>query len=285
MSGGGMAYMRLLEFLPDGKTVQVRTYSPALNNTRRSELEDFQFELKPADRDTPKPRRDDRDPPLRMPIHRFSFDGSGSTGAKLVDSIGDADGVLRSETGRSQLDGRGRLELAGNDLRDGYAELPPRMLADLTDVSVEVWFTPTAEHYNWNGVWRFGDGNGDFFWYPFRTLTVHRAEIAVAGDNEDIQRKGIPAAPGKRLHVVVTYGRDGAEGRPLLRYYRDGKLAGWMVTNKRLSDVTDTQNRLGPIAGVYDELRIYDYPLGPTAVRRSFQSGPDKLSVATPASE
>ena len=34
------------------------------------------------------------------------------------------------------------------------------------------------------------------------------------------------------------------------------------------------------IAGTYDELRIYDYPLGPTAVRRNFGAGPDKLDVA-----
>ena len=55
MRGGGQAYMRLLEFLPDGKTVQVRTYSPALKQTRRSKLEEFTFTLKPAGRKTAKP--------------------------------------------------------------------------------------------------------------------------------------------------------------------------------------------------------------------------------------
>ena len=277
MRGGGMAYLRLLEFLPDGKTVQVRTYSPALKSTRRSELEEFKFELKLADRDRPKPRAEDREPPLKPPIHRYSFAGSGGAGAKLADSIGGAHGVLRSGTGRSRLDGKGRLVLASNDARDGYAELPPRMLSELTDVSVEVWFTPTARKYNWNSVWRFGDGRGDFFWYPFRTLTVHRAEIAVAGRNEDIQRKRVPAAPGKQMHIVVTYDRDRGDGRPLLSYYRDGKLAGRLATTKQLRDVDDTQNRLGPIAGVYEELRVYDIALGPDAVRRSFAAGPGKL--------
>ena len=51
MKDGGMGYMRLLEFLPDGRTVQVRTYSPVLKSTRRSELEEFRFELKLAGRD------------------------------------------------------------------------------------------------------------------------------------------------------------------------------------------------------------------------------------------
>lgn len=56
MRGGGMAHMRLLEFLPDGKTVQVRTYSPALKITRNSELEEFRFTLKFANRHTRTPQ-------------------------------------------------------------------------------------------------------------------------------------------------------------------------------------------------------------------------------------
>jgi len=55
MRGGGQAYMRLLEFLPDGKTVHVRTYSPALKQARRSKLEEFTFTLTPASRKTPRP--------------------------------------------------------------------------------------------------------------------------------------------------------------------------------------------------------------------------------------
>ncbi len=43
---GGLAYMRLLEFLPDGKTVQVRTYSPYRKKLQISHLEDFKFVLK-----------------------------------------------------------------------------------------------------------------------------------------------------------------------------------------------------------------------------------------------
>jgi len=279
MSGGGMGFLRLLEFLPDGKTVQVRTYSPVTKGTnpRDAKLEEFAFVLKAADRETPREVSTPLDPPLKKPIARYSFGGSGGHGAKVLDSIGDAHGVLRSETGRSKLDGSGRLVLAGNDAQDGYVDLPPRRLTGLTDVSVEFWFTPGAEQYNWNSVWRLGDGGGDFFWYTFRTLSVHRAEIAVGGDNEDIQRKGVPAAAGKPMHAVVSYDRDGADGKPLLRCFYDGELAGRLTVSKLLVDVDDTQNRLGPIAGTFDELRIYDYPLGPTAVRRSFEAGPDVL--------
>jgi len=287
MKSGGMGFLRLLEFLPGGKTVQVRTYSPVTKGTnpRDAKLEEFQFKLKLADRDKPREASMKLDPPLKAPICRYRFDGDGGDGAKIVDSIGNAHGTLRSKTGRSKLDGKGTLVLAGNEAGDGHVELPPRMLAKLTDVSVEVWFTPTADKYNWNSVWRLGDGGGDFFWYTFRTLTVHRAEIAVNRHNEDIQRKGVPAAPGKRMHVVVTYDRDGAGGKPLLKCYHNGELTGALNTSKLLGDVDDTKNRLGPIAGAYDELRIYDYPLGPTAVRHCFEAGPDKLPVAEPAKE
>ncbi len=52
MRGGGQAFLRLLEFLPDGRRVRVRTYSPALDETRGSGLEDFVFTLQPALRDS-----------------------------------------------------------------------------------------------------------------------------------------------------------------------------------------------------------------------------------------
>jgi predicted phosphodiesterase len=54
---GGQGFLRLLEFLPDRKTVQVRTYSPVTGGTnpRDPTLEEFTFELRGATRDEPKP--------------------------------------------------------------------------------------------------------------------------------------------------------------------------------------------------------------------------------------
>jgi hypothetical protein len=45
---GGLAYLRLLEFDPDGETVQVRTYSPYREKMQISSLEDFVFKLQDA---------------------------------------------------------------------------------------------------------------------------------------------------------------------------------------------------------------------------------------------
>jgi hypothetical protein len=45
---GGEAFMRLLEFLPDGKTVQAKSYSPALDRYKTDPQNQFTFTLKPA---------------------------------------------------------------------------------------------------------------------------------------------------------------------------------------------------------------------------------------------
>jgi 3',5'-cyclic AMP phosphodiesterase CpdA len=46
--GGGSAYFRLLEFLPDGKTVQAKSYSPALDRYKTDPQNQFTFTLKLA---------------------------------------------------------------------------------------------------------------------------------------------------------------------------------------------------------------------------------------------
>ncbi len=45
---GGEGYMRLIEFLPDGKTVQVKTYSPYLDRYLTNDQEQFVLDLPPA---------------------------------------------------------------------------------------------------------------------------------------------------------------------------------------------------------------------------------------------
>ena len=142
-----------------------------------------------------------------------------------------------------------------------------------------MWVTPTAQHYNWNGVFSFGHHRGDGLWYTFRTLTVHRAEICDDGHNEDIQRKGVPAKPGQPMHIVVSYDQQGADGQPLLACFRNGELCGRLRTGIRLSDLALKNGRLGPFAGRFDELRVYDVALNEKQVRGSYRAGPDALNL------
>ena len=55
-----MYALRFLEFLPDRKTVQVRTYSPVTGgkNPRDPALEELRFELRAATRTEPRSRGD-----------------------------------------------------------------------------------------------------------------------------------------------------------------------------------------------------------------------------------
>lgn len=46
MRGGGSGYLRLMEFLPDGETVQVQSYSPALKRCLTDPGNQFSFKLK-----------------------------------------------------------------------------------------------------------------------------------------------------------------------------------------------------------------------------------------------
>lgn len=285
LRGGGMGFLRLLEFLPDRETVQVRTYSPVTGgkNPVKPELEEFRFKLRAATRTQPRRPETALDPAYRPPVHRWTFAGKAAgDGAIVRDAVGGASATLRSASRKSQLTGQGQLKLASNDEHDGYLELPPRLLRGKSDaITVEVFFTPTAKEYNWNTVWKLGDDrggrSGDFFWHCFRTLHTHRSEVIDEGHNTDIQAKEVPVEVGRPLHVAVAYLSDGGDGQPLLRYYRNGELAGSLKVPQKLANVNDIQNRLGPFAAVYEEFRIYDYAWGPSAAKASYLAGPNKL--------
>jgi predicted phosphodiesterase len=283
---GGHGFLRLLEFLPDGKTVQVRTYSPVTKkkNPINAKLEEFQFTLQGPTRAEPKELPPNPlDPPYRKPVLRYTFDGEkAGDGATVKDVMGETHAQLHSKSGKSELNGRGQLVLAGNATSDGYVQLPAGILKGKTEaISVEVFFTPTRKDYSWKTVWQFGDHRGgrrgDFLWYCFRTFNCHRVDIIDEGGNSDIQSKRVPVAVGKPLHAIVTYDADGWKGKPLLRVFRDGRLAGSLPVAQKLSKVTNTKNLIGPFAGIFEDFRVYDYAMGPTAARKSFKAGATSL--------
>jgi hypothetical protein len=60
---GGQAFLRLLEFLPDGKTVQAKSYSPALDRHKTDPQNQFTFTLQFAEDTTRSARRAARPSP------------------------------------------------------------------------------------------------------------------------------------------------------------------------------------------------------------------------------
>lgn len=266
---GGHGFLRVLEFLPDGRTVQVRTYSPVTKEIRSpitrgdrplrdTRLEEFTFKLQAAKgQERLLAVSTSAKPPKNTTTHR---DGAGGTGSE----------------DRVRLNGKGQLIIDANDGR-AYGKLDASLVKGRRKVSLEVWFTPTARSYNWSPVVQFRGGK-DAFYYTFRTLNRHRAELIVNGHNEDIQRD-IGVEVGRPMHVVVTYDQDGKDGRPLLASYVNGKCTGRMGTGIKLSELKLTGGRVGPFAGKFDELRIYDYPLNAAQVEGNYTSGPNKLDL------
>jgi hypothetical protein len=266
---GGAGFLRVLEFLPDGKTVQVRTYSPVTKEIRS-----------PITRGD-KPMRDPK-------LEEFTFTlktakESGSLLAVKASSRADRKKTARPDESprraedKIALNGKGRLVI---DVGGGgaYGKLDARLVKARKTVSFEVWFTPTAKAYNWSPVVQFRGGK-DAFYYTFRTLNRHRAELIANGHNEDIQCK-IGVEVGRQMHVVVTYDQTGKDGKPLLSSYVNGKSTGTMGTGIKLSELKLTDGKVGPFAGEFDELRIYDYPLGPGEVLGNYTAGPNKLNLA-----
>lgn len=276
MRGGGMAFMRLLEFHPDGSTVQVRTFSPSTGEVRHSGLEEFQFKLQGATRTKPIPVGAVSSRPLRKPpIHRYSF--SGRDPAKVIDSIGNSHGVLQSTDNSARLNGKGQLVLTSNDDQRGHVRLPAKIIAGRGTFSMEFWITPTADRYNWDPPVRFAHEK-DAFYYTFRTLNKHRSELINNGHNEDIQRS-VAVDPGKPLHIVMTYTEKGANDKPEIGSFINGEENGRMETSIKLSGLQLTEGFIGPFQGIYDELRFYDYDLSPEEVSSNFEVGPDRLKV------
>jgi len=267
---GGRGFLRLLEFLPDGKTVQVRTYSPVSHEIRS-----------PVTKGN-KPLQDPK-------LEEFSFKFQAATGQeRLLATTAPAKPLKKTQTSRDgsnkeksedhiRLNGQGQLVSDTNE-RKFYGKLNVDLVKGRKEVSFEVWFTPTEKSYNWHPVVQFKGGK-DAFYYTFRTLSKHRAELIVNGHNESIQRK-IGVNVGQPMHVVVTYDQDGRDGQPLLCSYVNGKLTGQLVTKIKLSELGLTDGQVGPFAGAFDELRIYDYPLSAQEVQGSYATGPDKVNLA-----
>jgi len=261
---GGGGFLRLLEFLPDGKTVQVRTYSPVSNEIRSpitkgdkplrdASLEEFTFTLQAA------------------PGHEQLLAPSSKQTKAVVDKTD-----TEVSKGQIQLNGKGQLVIDANDAK-GFGKLNADFLKGRKEASFEVWVTPSADKYNWSPVVQF-EGGKNLFYYTFRTLTKHRAEMIVNGHNERIQ-SSVDVKVGQPMHIVVTYDQDGRDGQPLLSSYVNGRPTGQLTTKIKLSELALTRGQIGPFAGTFDELRIYDYPMSSAEVSASFKAGPSRLSV------
>jgi hypothetical protein len=230
---------------------------------------------------------DGEEPPAGSLLHRYSFDG---TGTSIVDSVGAASG---SVAGGAVLDGSGVLTLAGN--RDGqpdqYVDLPDHLVSSLNEVTIVAW-TTWAGGAGYQRVFDFGisdtgvgQGNSGKSYIAvmpstgFANGTGLGAEIAAPGYAtlglpSPEMMKDRPAVVGFTLKSGVSVG-----------LYLDGKVLIEAPTTFKLSAVDDRNDFVGESQwskdhcyhGSFDELRIYSVALTACQQRTLVQRGPDAL--------
>jgi hypothetical protein len=214
------------------------------------------------------------------PIHRYSFNGSGTA---VTDAVGNADG----NTVNCRVY-QGAVSLKQAVTRD-YVQLPAGLISGLSAVTFEVWM-------KWNGgdarqrIVDFGNNTGpggsgtSFFMLEPKsgpgTLSAFANFTSVASDDENdlgVSDSG-PLSQSGTHQIAVTF-----DGRRL-SLYLDGARRNYTDGAARtLASIDDRNNWLGRSqfdrdpeldATIY-EFRIYDRALTETEIATNFAMGPN----------
>lgn len=238
--------------------------------------------------------------------HRYSFNGTGTV---IEDSAGGADGALMQTTAGATQSG-GVVTLPGGstpatDAVKAYVELPTGCLDGLTSATFEAWVTwsttctqaSCTNRTYWQRVFDFGEGTitgttgSNIFLSPRRTDNAGPVFSAstTAGSNGETAAGGYrvdgAAITAGDYHFALVVDDEADE----VRLYVNGVLATpVMYANPAtygglLSNIVATNCWLGRsnytadayFNGSFDEFRIYDAALTASAVRASYDAGPN----------
>jgi hypothetical protein len=217
-------------------------------------------------------------------VHRYSFDGSGTS---VVDSVGGDDGTVVHGTLSS-----GAVDLSGSSFSAGYVQFPKGILSELTDATLEVWV-------NWRGgaAWQrivdFGDssyqtssiphGRTYLFLTPKNgTTNKLRASFSLNGTDRSVNVDASQALPiDETTYVTVVV--DDAAGR--LELYVNAEHQGSVALTGSLADINDVNNWMGRsqasddpyFDGTVEEFRVYRVVRTAEQIAESYESGPDAL--------
>jgi hypothetical protein len=206
-------------------------------------------------------------------MHRYSFDGTGTT---VTDSVGNADGTA---SGADQSGGS--IPLDGT----GTVSLPSGTLSSLGTVTIEAWVTWNGGDA-WQRVFDFGDNDGtDGLTYLFLTPQAEssdsgfiRAAFSTSGPGGETLVNGTAAMPGGTItHVAVTVSGS------LLELIVDGGSVNTETFTDAVSSIDDTTNLIGGsqfsadpgFQGTIHEFRIYSPAVTADNLSTSYDMGPD----------
>ncbi len=260
-------------------------------------------------------------------VHRWSFNNSAGTaanGTSFSDTISGAIAVVR---GKSATLNGSALVLPGsttgkyNDSSiSAYVNLPNGIISSKTNLTVEIWATPTAARA-WQRLFDFGNaatgdglgGAGEWTGAtaPGTTSSSDNLSLAVQSGSlftnpplaearlDGGTKQQIPSTlttvANTRYHYVLTFadgiGTFGSSGGRMI-WYRNGVQVGSKDVPFHLSSLQDMNNWLGRsqvsterVAKLnYDEVRIYNHVLTPAQVAANNTAGPDVI-LAPPTAQ
>jgi hypothetical protein len=211
-------------------------------------------------------------------VHRYSFDGEGTT---LVDSVGSKDGTFVGGT----LTGDGRMVLSGSG---EYGDLPNHLISVYSSVTLEAWviWSGSSDHQR---IFDFGvsstgvedeqGSNGSHVYLtpkapgvPGNMVLSYRAAGTLSLNTTALVSDDIQ-------HVAVVI--DGSAHT--MAIYRNGVLAAFRDQSHQLSQIEDVNSWLGrsqigddpDFEGEFREFRIYETALDADAILFSYDAGED----------
>jgi hypothetical protein len=224
------------------------------------------------------------EPPPDSLIHRYSFDGTGTSALDSVTAM-PADGSVVGTT----LDGSGVVSMNGKSRQ--YVDLPNGIVSSLTDLTVVTWMT-------WSGgaayqrVFDFGSsdkgegvGGSGRSYLAVLPMTGFENQ-AKPGLGAELKSPGFPTVTlastesmKNRAAQVSLVFRSGVNAE----LYLDGNLLVSKATTITLADIDDRNNWLGQsqfqtdpaFQGSYQEFRIYDVALDGCQLHTLLVRGPE----------
>lgn len=216
------------------------------------------------------------------PLHRYSFDGSGT---RVRDTISGADGKVVN----AELTDDGRLELQRDS--GSYVELPADLLSGYDSVTLEFWLTWHGERgARYARIFDFGSSSGPddapkvdstLFLSPnYDVGNRPRLSFAPAGGDPIRLSAPTPFPLEVPAHVAVVL--DSA--KRTMSLYIDGRVNA-IAWDPALGSLQAKTLWLGRslhaddpgLSASFDEFRIYAAPLSASALQLSRRQGPSTL--------
>jgi len=242
-------------------------------------------------------------------VHRYSFsEAAESAPNTTADSVGGANGTLQ---GTATINGTGQLVLDGTQY--GSVVLPPGILTNMDEVTIEVWATFPGAINPYANLFAFGNtdlGLGDPYYtdgYDYITCSPHTGPSTVQAnfgpgdpgylgefandvvwtgvlDNQtNVQVAAVwhPLAASSALYTNGTLLATGLMWNDLtdpVAYQGNGSILKWALHKDPTNYIGESLYTGDPgLLATIDEFRIYNGPLTAAQVAADYALGPNQL--------